>query len=57
MFDLNSIIFLCGNRLMSVLKKLIKFYELCYSIDVASLMKVKLMCQYCYLVVLCSFEC
>lgn len=44
MFDFNSIIFLCGNRLMSLLKKLIKFYELCYSIDVASLMKVKLMC-------------
>lgn len=29
---------------MSLLKKLIKFYELCYSLDVASLMKVKLMC-------------
>lgn len=41
---------------MSLLKKLIAFYELYYSLEVASWMKIELVCLYCHFVVLWSFE-
>lgn len=34
---------------MSLLKKLIAFYELYYSLEVASWMKIELVCLYCHL--------